>query len=77
MKRFLFVTLLIAGCKQGIGDRCQVEADCETGLVCNQADMKCQATGSKPEDAMVPDAPKGDGGVDATTDAPRDATLGG
>ncbi len=35
----LFVTLLaplglVAGCQQGVGDRCQVQSDCQDGLIC-------------------------------------------
>jgi hypothetical protein len=26
--------LALAGCKQGVGDRCQVESDCDDGLIC-------------------------------------------
>ncbi len=26
--------LLAAGCKQGLGDRCQVQSDCDDGLLC-------------------------------------------
>ncbi|HXU74872.1 MAG TPA: hypothetical protein VN947_36505 [Polyangia bacterium] len=25
---------LVAGCKQGVGDRCQVQTDCDDGLLC-------------------------------------------
>lgn len=25
---------LVAGCKQGVGDRCQVQSDCQDGLLC-------------------------------------------
>lgn len=49
----------IASCKQGEGKRCQVQADCEEGLQCNQAEGKCLAR------------PMGD--IDAPTDAPTDA----
>jgi hypothetical protein len=44
--------LLAAGCKQGKGDRCQVESDCEDGLTCilsagstPQAGGTCQISG--------------------------------
>ena len=30
----LLVIALIPGCKQGEGDRCQLDSDCEDGLVC-------------------------------------------
>jgi hypothetical protein len=26
--------LFAAGCKQGLGDRCQVQSDCDDGLLC-------------------------------------------
>ena len=32
---------LIASCKQGEGERCQVDDDCEDPLVCAQATMTC------------------------------------
>jgi hypothetical protein len=27
--------LALAGCKQGVGDRCQVQSDCDDGLICS------------------------------------------
>ncbi len=45
------------GCKQGLGERCQVIADCEDGLICNQATMTCQSTTGGQIDATVPDGP--------------------
>ncbi len=47
--RTLFVPLLLgaaalaAGCGQGVGDRCQIDTDCDDGLVCSLADMTCQS----------------------------------
>ena len=26
--------LLLGGCKQGVGERCQVQSDCDDGLLC-------------------------------------------
>ncbi len=73
MKRLLIASLLIAGCKQGKGDRCQVQADCQDGLVCNQATNTCQETTGGGIDATVPDGPvRMDAGV---TDAPTDAAV--
>jgi hypothetical protein len=44
---------LAAGCKQGVGDRCQVQSDCDDGLLCvlpaggtPQAGGVCQMPGS-------------------------------
>jgi hypothetical protein len=74
MKMWIAMVLLsIAGtaCREGIGERCQVDADCESGLVCNQAQHICAKPGTSGGiDAEVPDA-----GIDARpTDAAIDAT---
>lgn len=75
MKRLLFVCTLalvsslvtVAACKQGQGDRCQTNDDCESGLVCNQAKGTCQSTSGGDLDAnRAPDA----GPADAVPDAP-------
>jgi hypothetical protein len=70
-----------AGCKQGIGERCQVNSDCTSG-VCSSSDPKiCQASGSGsneeqidaelPKDAAPPDAPDAsDASGDAADAAP-------
>jgi hypothetical protein len=52
-------SLLLAGCAQGEGDRCQVTSDCESGLECKME----VCTGKK---AVVPQQ---DGGVFPTPDA--------
>ena len=69
MKRLLFAsTIALIGsivtftaCKQGQNDRCQVDDDCESGLVCNKAKNTCQSTSGGDLDAdvidAVPDAP--------------------
>jgi hypothetical protein len=68
VKRVLvLVAIVVAGCKQGVGDRCQINADCADGLICNQAKNTCQSqAGVGGIDAAVPDAPK---------DAPPDAKV--
>ncbi len=78
MKRLLVMCALVAaatylGCKQQEGDRCQVNADCDTG-VCNKAKGTCASSGETGEiDAAVPILI--DGAADATVpdDAPADA----
>lgn len=53
---------LAAGCKQGVGDRCQVQSDCNDGLLCvlpaggtPQAGGTCQMQGGTSLDmAMTP-----------------------
>lgn len=75
----------IGGCKQGEGERCQVTADCDDGLICNQATFECvQGMSSGPIDVLppidgppldTPDAPDSaiDAAPDAAPDAPPDA----
>lgn len=78
MKRLAIVLALVAtgACKQGLGERCQVNADCANGLVCNQAkNSTCQSqSGVGGIDATVPDGPVR---RDAAPDAMRDATTPG
>lgn len=45
------------GCKQGEGDVCQINDDCEDDLECNAGTRRCQRPGTAgPTDASVPDA---------------------
>jgi len=51
---------LAAGCKQGVGDRCQVQSDCDDTLLCvlpaggtPQAGGTCQAPGTGAADLSV------------------------
>lgn len=77
MKRVvLMLAVLVAaatayvGCKQGEGERCQVNEDCESGA-CNQAEGLCSTTGGQTmDDAEVPDGPPPDAAPDAMPDAP-------
>jgi hypothetical protein len=58
----------LMGCKQGEGDRCQVQADCEDGLICQlpvqgspQSGGVCVAPGMVSTDLASPDSnPPGD-----------------
>ena len=82
LRRLLPVLLLgllgagaIAACKQSEGSRCQVDRDCDDGLVCNQGTNppSCQdQNADNPIDASVPDAdPDGPSdAVDAMPDTP-------
>jgi hypothetical protein len=47
---------LSAGCSQGKGGVCQVNADCDDGLTCNAGTQRCQERGSVTVDAGAPDA---------------------
>ena len=61
------VALAVAGCKQGLGQRCQVQSDCADNLVCNEGTQQCSTGTSRTFDATIP--------VDALHDAkPIDAT---
>jgi hypothetical protein len=69
------VTLGVTSCKQGLGDRCQVESDCSSGLICNQATGTCQSSTSGADGNIMPDA-RQDAGPDAEADAdPADAAV--
>jgi hypothetical protein len=65
VKRALLICLIVAGCKQGEGERCQVDDDCQAPLVCNKAKNTCQGTSGGDLDASIPDGPKADAAVDA------------
>ena len=73
---------LAAGCKQGVGDRCQVQSDCDDGLLCvlpagatPQAGGFCQSTLSGAD--MTITAPADMAGVvnDMAGQPPADMTL--
>lgn len=65
LKHVLLIGLFAVGCKSGEGDRCQVDSDCASPLVCNMAKNTCQQMGQTGQiDATVPDAPPGDAAVD-------------
>ena len=69
----LALMLAVGACKQGEGDRCQINDDCETGLVCNASEGVCQKPGGS-ADAGVADA---EVAVDSSpaADALSDATV--
>jgi hypothetical protein len=71
---------LLAGCKQGEGDRCEVNSDCESGLMCfMRGNAKvCQSSGFVPTaDASVDSAPAADSAPlpDAAPGAPDTADV--
>ncbi len=53
--------LAVAGCKQGVGQRCQVQSDCADNLVCNEGTQQCSTGTGSGLDAGLP--------VDAIHDA--------
>lgn len=82
MKTLLAIALLallapsLTGCKQGPGERCQVNSDCADGN-CSQAEPRvCGGSDSSQIDAdpiptQLVDAPP----IDAAPDAPDDAVI--
>jgi hypothetical protein len=70
------VTASLAGCKQGLGERCQVDSDCSDGLSCSQADPKtCGGDNHEQEDADIPEQNPPDAQPDAAPDATPDAGI--
>jgi hypothetical protein len=64
---------LVAACKQQEGDRCQIDTDCETPLICNQGTATCANPNSnEPIDANTPDFLDSPLDPDAPIDAPDD-----
>jgi hypothetical protein len=77
VKRTVLLLLVLAGCKSSLGENCQVNADCDSNLICSASTNTCQNPGgANPIDgSVVPDAPPGDASVsDAPSDAPVDST---
>ncbi len=69
---------LASGCKQGVGERCQVQSDCDDGLLCvlpaggtPQAGGTCQMQGGTADMAIPVDMA---GVVGDMTNAPKDLT---
>jgi hypothetical protein len=71
---FGFAALLV-GCRQGEGERCQVNADCEEPLVCTESvPHTCETSASTgPSDGGI-DTPL-DAEIDGAPDAATDAAL--
>lgn len=68
----------LSGCKQDVGEVCQIDTDCKDGLICNQATKLCeqyQDAAPRPDATPTPDAaPTPDSGPDAAAaDAGPDA----
>jgi hypothetical protein len=74
-RAWLFALLLIAslttGCKQGEGDRCQLDSDCEDGLLCCIDPARLNEGGvCRPEGKC--DLTRRDGGTDGAVDVGPD-----
>ena len=70
---------LATGCKQGVGDRCQVQSDCDDGLLCvlpaggtPQAGGVCQMQGGTSTDMAT--TPSDMAGIGPDMTPPNDLT---
>lgn len=58
-----------AGCKQGLGERCQQDGDCASG-VCSKSDPRvCQGNGSGIDTTQIDATPPDDAPAPPPTDA--------
>lgn len=66
------LALSVSACKQGEGENCQIDDDCQSGLECNAGTKQCQKPGAAFADAAPNqvDAAPIDAGFDA---GPADA----
>jgi hypothetical protein len=70
----LLLLAFAPACKQGDGERCQIDDDCSSGLECSNSQHICVPVGVGTPDAVPvsdarPDGPTPDGGPDAPDDA--------
>jgi len=68
----------VASCKQGEGERCQIQSDCAEGLTCNVGEGVCRKNVEGDIQAEPPPDAPGDAApdarpIDAMTDAMTDA----
>ena len=83
MKMKLFaaalLALALAGCKQGVGDRCQVDSDCQDNLLCFYTGTPNPSVGGQcePMSFMGFDAAPGDGGMQRDAPPFSDAFMDG
>ena len=75
------LALTLAGCKQGVGDRCQVDSDCQDNLLCFYVGQAMPSVGGQCEPSNFAgfDAAPGDGSgqhdAPPLVDAPNDAVT--
>src|SRR5688572_21088540 len=68
--------MAFGGCKQGVGERCEITSDCEDGLVCSASQHECTPTGGVDPDAGFIDAAFGDARPADATGPTVDAPVG-
>jgi hypothetical protein len=73
----LLMLAATAGCAQGVGDRCEVDSDCQSGLICSGG-MGAAAMGGmgtcQPINSGLPPPPPVDSGPNPGSDGGDDAT---
>ena len=73
------ISLLGPACKQGEGERCQIDDDCSGSLVCSDSQHICVSSAATPDSAQPPDArpdgPPADAGPDGPPVDAIDATT--
>jgi hypothetical protein len=70
----LFLVASLAGCKQGEGDRCQLDSDCEDGLRCCYDPARITKGGVCRAEGQC-DLSRQDGGTDGAVDGAPDKTV--
>jgi hypothetical protein len=66
------ITLLLVGCKQAEGDRCQLDSDCDDGLICCYFTTKTVKEGICLPQSKCDLTPESDGGQeDSAVDGPE------
>ena len=61
----LFSSAVLVGCGQSVGEKCQIDSDCKSGLVCNTGTGLCQPTNQDAPSIPGPDANVDAGPIDA------------
>jgi hypothetical protein len=53
------LTVGLGACRQGLGERCQIDSDCQEGLICSQAGTfpTCRQPSANLPDSGVADGP--------------------
>lgn len=68
----IVASLSAAGCKQGIGERCEVDDDCASGVCARATPQICVSSNQQTEqiDATLPIDARAPDALDAGPDAP-------
>ena len=75
----LALAFTVSGCKRGIGDRCQVDSDCDSNVCAYIGTPNTAIGGTCEAQPLQPDGappPPVDAAPDAPPDGPLDASIG-